>query len=304
MEYPGDLLLHLESFTALLAEVKRGKAGAFDQTARKLGVDRSVLRRRIRTLDGWVGTPLLAGRGTNLSASPAGQRLAERAERLLAGVRELRADVAHARERVTIGCTGTITTELLPRVLVSLEKRPKPVQLVVKRAGGALCESLLASGDIDLGVVRADEPPKSFAHQHLTDDRLWFVLPTNHAFAKAKPTKLTHAQMARVPLVLYGESSRTRARVMDRLAAHGAQIRIEVEGRAAALEYVRAGIGATFLSLLPGHSADLRKTHALDVTSQFPRSRFYAIARHDRWNDPLVHDVVGELLRVSARRER
>ena len=296
MEYPGDLLLHLESFTALLAEVKRGKSGAFDQCARKLGVDRSVLRRRMRTLDAWIGTPLLAGRGAALMPSPAGQRLAERAERLLAGVRELRADLT--RERVTIGCTGTITTELLPRVLVSLEKRAKPVQLVVKRAGGALCESLLASGDIDLGVVRADEAPKNFAHRRLTDDRLWFVLPATHELAKAKAAKLTHAQMASVPLVLYGESSRTRARVMERLAPHGAQIRIEVEGRAAALEYVRAGIGATFLSLLPGHSADLRKTHALDVTTQFPRSRFYAIARHDRWDDPLIRDVVAELLHV------
>lgn len=306
MEYPGDLLLHLESFAALLAEIKRGKAGAFEQAARRLGVDRSVLRRRIRTLDAWIGAPLLAGRGASLGPSPAGQRLAERAERLLAGVRELRADVAHARERVTIGCTGTITQELLPRVLVSLEKRPKPVQLVVKRAGGALCESLLESGSIDLGVVRADEPPKSFAHQHLTDDRLWFVLPTGHALTKEKSAKLGHAQMASVPLVLYGESSRTRARVMERLAPHGAQIRIEVEGRAAALEYVRAGIGATFLSLLPGHELELKKKNApslfaLDVTAQFPRSRFYAIARHDRWNDPLVRDVVAEL---SARRDR
>jgi DNA-binding transcriptional LysR family regulator len=296
VEYPGDVVLHLESFVSLLSEIRRGRAGAFEQTARKLGVDRSVLRRRIRTLDAWIGTPLLAGRGAMLTPSPAGRRLAERAERLLAGVRQLRADVALARDRVTIGCTGTITTELLPRVLVSLEKRPKPVQLVIRRAGGALCESLLASGDIDLGVVRADEPPKGFAHRHLTDDRLWFVLPARHALAKA--TKLTLAQMASVPLVLYGESSRTRARVMERLAPHGASIRVEVEGRAAALEYVRAGIGATFLSLLPGHAPP---RHALDVTSQFPRSRFYVIARPDRWDDPIVRDVVTEL---SERRPR
>lgn len=292
--YPGDLVLHLESFTALLSEIRRGRAGAFDQTARRLGVDRSVLRRRMRTLDAWIGAPLLSGRGAALAPSPAGQRLAERAERLLAGVRQLRADVALARERVTVGCTGTITTELLPRVLVALEKRAKPVQLVVRRAGGALCESLLRSGDVDLGVVRADEPPKAFAHRHLTDDRLWFVLPAGHPLARSP--KLTPAQMASVPLVLYGEASRTRARVMERLAPHGASIRVEVEGRAAALEYVRAGIGATFLSLLPGHRVT-KDVRARDVTSLFARSRFYAIARPDRWDDPLVRDVVTELRR-------
>lgn len=297
MDYPGDLLLHLASFQALLAEIERGRPSAFERTAQRLGVDRSVLRRRVRTLDAWIGAPLLSGRGAALGPSPAGVRLAERGARLLAGAKELRADVALARDRITIGCTGTITTELLPRVLVSLEKRKRPVQLVVKRAGGALCEALLRSGEVDLGVVRADEPPAAFAHEHLTDDRLWFVLPEAHPLAKSP--KLTHAQMASVPLVLYGESSRTRARIMDRLAPHGASIRIEVEGRAAALEYVRAGIGATFLSLLPGHQLEVarrgRSVHARDVTPQFARSRFYVIAQPRRWNESLIEDVRKEL---------
>lgn len=300
MDYPGDLLLHLASFQTLLVEVQRARPSAFERTAQRLNVDRSVLRRRIRTLDQWIGVPLLAGRGATLEPSPAGVRLAERAARLLAEAKELRADVTLARDRVTIGCTGTITTELLPRVLVALEKRPRPVQLVIRRAGGALCESLLQSGDLDLGVVRAEEPPKAFRHRHLTDDRLWFVLPAGHPLAKTKTARLGHAEMASVPLVLYGESSRTRARVMDRLAPHGASIRIEVEGRAAALEYVRAGIGATFLSLLPGHRV-AKGFHARDVTALFPRSRFWVIARPDRWDDPLVRDTIAEL---SARRDR
>src|SRR5688572_19268734 len=97
--YPGDLVLHLESFGALLAEIRRGRAGAFDQAARRLGVDRSVLRRRIRTLDVWIGTSLLSGRGATLVPSEAGLRLADRAERLLREVKELRTDVTLARER-------------------------------------------------------------------------------------------------------------------------------------------------------------------------------------------------------------
>ncbi|MBX3230265.1 MAG: hypothetical protein KIT84_03975 [Labilithrix sp.] len=299
MLYPGDLLLHLESFTTLLVEVRRGRPGAFEASARVLGVDRSVLRRRIRTLDDWIGAPLLEGRGAALRPSAAGQRLAERAERLVAGAKELRADVVAARERVVVGCTGTITTELLPRVLVDLERRTRPVQLVVRRAGGALCESLVRGREVDLGVVRADEPPQGLAHRHVADDRLWFVVPKTHALAKA--SRVTLAQMASTPLVLYGESSRTRRRVMDRLAPHDAAIRVEVEGRAAALEYVRAGIGATFLSLLPGHRVDARGVRAFDVTSHFGRSRFWVIGRKERWSEPTLRAVVE---RLSARRDR
>lgn len=291
--FPSDLLLHLTSFTVLAGEVRRGRPGAFEQSARSLGVDRSVLRRRIQALADWIGAPLLEGRGAALKTSAAGQRLVERGERLLGEAKQLRADVLATRTRIVIGCTGTITTELLPRVLVELERQPRPVQLVVRRAGGALCESLVRSRDVDIGVVRSNDPPRALASRHLADDRLWYVLPRAHPLAKK--AKLDLAQMASLPLVLYGESSRTRARVMDRLGLHGATIRVEVDGRAAALEYVRAGIGATFLSLLPGHRVDPRRVRAHDVTGLFARSRFYAIGLADRWADPTVAGIVDRL---------
>jgi len=144
-----------------------------------------------------------------------------------------------------------------------------------------------------LGVVRADAPPHGFSSLHLSDDRLWLVLPARHALAKRR--KPTLAQMARIPLVLYGEASRTRARVMDRLAPLGAAIRVEVESRSSALAYVRAGVGATFVSLLPGHTVDRRGTRWHDVTSLFDRSAFYVIGSKQRWALPTVADVVKEL---------
>src|SRR5262249_10547542 len=109
-------------------------------------------------------------------------------------------------------------------------------------------------------------------------------------------------EMAALPLVLYGSSSRTRMRVMDRLGPRGAQVRVEVDGRASALAYVRAGFGATFLSLLPGHDVDERGVEAHDVTSLFPQSHFYVIGRREQWSDPTVQDVVARLVHHARRR--
>lgn len=294
--YPGDLLLHLESFLLLVGHVERRGGAAFERAARDLRVDRSVLRRRVQTLGDWLDVPLLGGRGAELRLTAAGARLAERAERVLASTRQLREDVVQARDRIVVACTGTITTELLPRVLVELEKRPRPVQLSVRRAGGASCESLVRSGEVDLGVVRAIEPPRDLASRHLVDDRLWFVVPSRHPLAAR--SKVSLAQMAAVPLVLYGPSSRTNARVLDRLGRWGPTVRVEVEGRAAAIAYVRAGVGATFLSLLPGHAVDATRVHARDVTALFGPSRFYVIGRPDRWSDPVVTEVVDHIARA------
>jgi DNA-binding transcriptional LysR family regulator len=205
--------------------------------------------------------------------------------------------VNDAEERIVIACTGTVTTELLPAAVVDLEKRTRPVKLVVRRAGGKACEALVRGGEVDLGVVRADEPPRGLVSRRLSVDRLWFVVPSHHPLARM--TSPTLAQMASVPLILYGEMSRTRARVMDRL--DGASIRVEVDGRSAALAYVRAGVGATFLSLLPGHVVDRSGVRAYDVTRLFDRSAFYVIATKPRWSSPIVRDVVSELARRATR---
>jgi DNA-binding transcriptional LysR family regulator len=107
--------------------------------------------------------------------------------------------------------------------------------------------------------------------------------------------------MASVPLILYGENSRTRARVMDRLGPHGASIRVEVDGRSAALAYVRAGAGATFLSLLPGHSLEVTRVKAHDVSFLFDPSGFYVITTKQRWSSAILADVVAALSKHASR---
>jgi hypothetical protein len=84
---------------------------------------------------------------------------------------------------------------------------------------------------------------------------------------------------------------------MDRLGPRGASVRVEVDGRASALAYVRAGFGATFLSLLPGHAVDETGVQAHDVTSLFARSGFYVVGRRGQWSDPTIQDVVARLVR-------
>ena len=74
--YPGDLLLHLDSFVVLLRHARSGKASAYERAAQELGIDRSVLRRRLQTLKAWAGTELLHGRGQRMQPTrpgPAGR---------------------------------------------------------------------------------------------------------------------------------------------------------------------------------------------------------------------------------------
>lgn len=297
---PNDLLLHLESFVALSRQVEKGGAALFEQVSFGLQIDLSVLRRRLSALTAWVGVPLLRGRGSSLALTPAGQRLVSLAEPLISSARSLPAELAQVTERLTVACTGTITTQLIPRVLLALERRTPRIHLTVRRVGGSACEQLVRAGQIDVGVVRASAPPKGLHSAQLGNDRLWYVLPSSHPLSRRRSAP-TLAQMAAEPLVLYGESSRTRARVMQRLAPFGATLRVEVDGRAAALEYVQAGFGATFISALPGHAPARPGVRALDVTALFEPSSFFAITPASRANDAPVRELVALLVRYAKR---
>jgi DNA-binding transcriptional LysR family regulator len=256
----------------------------------------------MHTLTEWAGVPLVRGRGARLQPTAAGLRLAGRAERLMATMRDLASDAASGREPLIIACTGTTTTELLPRVLVELERLPRGPRLVIRRAGGALCEALVRAGDIDLGVVRAVSPLTGLFREHLADDRLLVAVPAAHPLASR--ARLRVRDLATVPLVLYSESSRTRARVMDRLGPLGAAIRVEVDGKAAALEYVRRGIGITFVSVLPRHVVEVPGVVMREVTPLFARSAFYAVARLDRAREAPIRHVVDRLVHHAQSRKR
>ncbi len=301
--YPGDLLEHLRSLLVLLRQVAGGGRGAFEQAARELAVDRSVLRRRMQTLAAWARIPLLVGRGANLRPTAAGARLALRAAALVAAASRLPAEVAGAPERIVVACTGTITTEVLPKVLVDLERSEIAPQIAVRRAGGAACERLLRGRDVDIGVVRGEGPPPGFASIRLADDRVWALLPKAHPLAKER-ARITPERLAATPLVLYGASSRTRARIMERLGPLGASIRVEVDGKASALAYVRAGLGASFVSLLPGHGVAHPGVVARDVTSLFAACGFYVAGLRERWNEPALKQVVERIVHHARSRPR
>jgi DNA-binding transcriptional LysR family regulator len=273
--YPGDLLEHLRGFVALCTRLDMPGPGAFERAARALHLDPSVLRRRMQALQGWVGHPLFLGRGARLGLSPAGARLRGRALAILGLVADLARD--DAPPRLAVGCTGTILTELLPDVILQLERAHPGLRVAVRRVGSAPCLRLVEEGELDVGVVRAARAPRGFVATRLCPDRLWVAAPSGHPLLRAG--RLDARRLAEEPLIVYGESSQTRGRVLSVLEPLGARVRVEVDGKSSAVEYVRRGLGVAFLSLLPRHTPPTRGVGLREVTSLFPRTSFWIVRR-------------------------
>ena len=275
--YSGDLVEHLRSFRVLAQRIEHDPRGAYEAAAASIPVDQSVLRRRMQTLEEHLGAPLLEGRAAALRLSAVGRAVAEESERVFAAIGRLHERAGCAPSHLTFACTGTITTELLPEVFRELQRAFPDLSLRVRRAGADAARRLLDSGAADLAVVRADSAPDGVEAEDLCRDRLWLALPAKHPLAKRR--RIDAETMASLDVVGYRARSSTRRRVMSVLEPLGAEVRFEVDGRAAALRFVSLGLGAAFLSLLPGHRVRAKGVVVRDVSRHFPGSHFWLCRR-------------------------
>ncbi len=278
--FPGDLVEHARAFAVLAAEIEAvgSGAGAFERAAHKLRLDTSVLRRRLQSLAEYADGPLVAGRGRSLRLTSLGARVRDVSTQMveLAGAVHTHVVVP---ERVVIGCTEAVSSELLPAALSDLRKHMPGMTVAVRRLGTEECVARLVAREIDLGVVRGvpfeRRWPRDLDATLLGRDRLWMAVRRSHAIARARSVRLR--DLAREPLVLYSAASATRRRIMGALAPLGARIALEVDGRASALAYARRGFGVAFLSLLPRCVPRAAGVRLRDVTRAFPPSAFWLL---------------------------
>jgi len=107
----------LPPFDALLAFDAATRLGSMAQAASELGLTPSAVSHRIHRLEAFMGAPLLYRRNSGLSATPAGEALAEGLEALLEQMGELRARCVSASgaERLRIGVGPALAQAWLMR---------------------------------------------------------------------------------------------------------------------------------------------------------------------------------------------
>lgn len=274
--YPGDLFEHLRAFAVLAGLVERRERAAFTRAAQSVSLDVSVLRRRMHSLEAFVGAPLLLGHGAGLTLTKKGAEVLAAARRALSLIEELRAG-RPARGRLRVACTGTFLSEILPSVLRRLRAEFPELELNVSRRGSHACVSLLQEGELDMAIVRSEKRPSGVSSAFAGKDR--FFVATSKKGRLATVKKLTKEALAKEPLIGYTLPSATMERVNSVLSPLGATPWIEVQGKAATLAYVAEGLGIAFVSALEGQVPSHRGVLVRDVTALFPPASFWLVWR-------------------------
>ncbi len=248
-------LRHLRYFRAVAEELHFGRA------AERLHIAQPPLSQQIRQLERELEVSLFARSTRKVELTPAGEAYLERAIAVLDAVD----DAGHQARRVaqglegrlTIGCVGSATYSILPRLVRALRDELPLVEISIRGEllAPAQLDALLA-GDIDIAVLRPPVDHPDIRHEVVRRDRLMVALPADHSLAGRARLRL--GDLRNEDFIAHaGRGRSVMGGVLTAICADAGfapRIRHEVAETSTLVTLVAAGLG---VAVVPAPTADL-----------------------------------------------
>jgi LysR family transcriptional regulator, low CO2-responsive transcriptional regulator len=226
------------------------KCGSLSAAGRKLGMTQPAVSNHLHALEERFGVALLT-RGRPLRATPAGECLAEHAQRVLDAVAALEAELArHTAPHgpLAVGASSTPGELLMPGLVTEFSARYPDVAVELRVYDTDEAIAALLDREIEAAVVGYEVDDPRLAGTVVGHDALVTVVAGSDPLAGAE---ISPDELADRPFVLREQGSGTRRTVEEGLAAAGLRPRVAMElGSNAAVEgAVAAGGGVGVVPL-------------------------------------------------------
>lgn len=239
-------LSQLEYFAAAV------RYGSINAAARALHISQPAVSTAIRNLEKELGVSLFARRGQHLELSEAGvlfyprvQAVLEELDQAAAEVRDFVPDTRVVR----FGMPPMIGLLYLPLILEKFIPAHPSVHVELKEADTREIRSLLDQEKLDLAVMILESPySRGLATNALMHTSYSFFVGPKDPLARAE--KVTAAQLAKEPLLLYDTGLFLNQYLTDALASRGLgkpKIRFAGSQINSIKTYVEMSLGGTFL---------------------------------------------------------
>jgi LysR family hydrogen peroxide-inducible transcriptional activator len=230
----------------------------FGRAAERCHVSQPTLSAQLRKLEEYLGVPLVERRPRHVALTEAGQRVVERARRILleadAIVESSRAGRDPLAGTLRLALIPTVGPYLLPQVARRLKRDlPRLKLMLYEYRTGPLLEKL-GSGEIDLGILALPVPLDGLAAAPLYDEPFMLAVPAGHPLATKERVRPEDLHGESVLLLEDGHCLRDQAlELCGRVGVHEEQ-----DYRATSLETLRqmvaAGHGVTLMPTLAAGS--------------------------------------------------
>lgn len=300
----ADLKLKDLRYLVALADTRH-----FGKAATKSHVSQPTLSAQLKKLEDYLGTPLIERQPNNVTLTEMGERVVERARRMLEDSEEIVALAKHSRDplagELNLALIPTIGPYLLPLVASKLRKQlPRLKLLLYEYQTGPLLERLKA-GAIDIGILALPVEGEGFATRTLYDEPFTVAMPANHPLADHVTVNLKDLAHEKLLLLEDGHCLRDQAlEVCSRVGLHE-----DDNYRATSLETLRQMVAAGHgITLLPGLAAaaahaDQRSLAVRPFTKPAPKRVVGAVWRKSTTRKPAI-DALCQIIIQSMHRKR
>lgn len=285
----------------LAALVAVADEGSFSAAARSLNTVQSNVSTHIARLERELGAVLVDRAGGLLTEE--GEIVVERARRIQRELDSLRTDVAsllhHVAGQVRLGCIGTVSRWLVPRLFVMLGERHPAVDVVIVDATTTSLVPQLLTETLDLAVLNLPLAEPDLVTEHLFDEDRVLVVPGDHALADRERIDLEELAHHQILLEPQGTPFRDE---LDRAAASVGVVlhsQAEVDGIRLLATLAFEGFGPAILpstAAPPWIDATCRR---VAVSGLLPRS--VGLARNQRGRISAPARAVQEAVRDIVR---
>lgn len=241
-------LVSLSLFTLVV------RTGSISRGAELAHLAVGAASKRISDLEATVGAELLERHSRGVTLTLAGQALHQHAQRILANVDHLAADLSdHAAGIVGVVRLVAITsavTQFLPADLAGFVAAHAGIRLELEESNSREAVLAVVDGRADLGIFA--ERTLTFGLQTLPyrRDRLVLVVPAGHPLAARDPSQpLVLADIADLDFVSLSQDTSLAQRLAAESAGIGRRLRVRVSVRSfdAMCQMVAAGLGVAVL---------------------------------------------------------
>jgi len=208
------------------------EAGTFTAGAERVHITQAAISMQIRQLELELGTQLFVRAPRRVILTEAGEKLLERARRILrehdAAVHELAAIAGAEHGRLRLGsASAMVSADPLPAILKELRSRhPKAEITMLTGTSDALVHQLLA-GDLDMAFVSLPVEARGIETILLNRDELVAIASPRHRFSKQRV--VSAFELAGDKLILGERGGNTRRLIDNFFSAAGVAPTIVME---------------------------------------------------------------------------
>jgi DNA-binding transcriptional LysR family regulator len=281
---------------------------SFSRAADAVFLAQASVSERIANLEKSVGTTLLDRMGRQIVPTKAGELLYKHALRILDMKNTARLEIEKflglKQGEIHLGGSTIPGEYILPQMIGSFYEQYPFISVILTVAGTREIEEMVSNGDLELGVVGADDFNKGIESHRILNDELVLVINKNHRWASKK--SITADELCQEPFILRENGSGT-LKVMEQYfksCLHKGIDDLNVVARLGTSTAIKEVIKVNFgISILSSRAIETEVAAGIlkivKIKDMPPMSRpFYLIRDKRRVASPLCQSMIDFLVRA------